>query len=170
MRSTRRIAQHASTRRIAQHAAIRISITILTVFAPGILVAQQAPGVDGRSPVSLTVSSIAHLRFGISAKESRDGGRALSLTTTSPTYSPYRNYSVGLDSAAAGRMRRRLTHTAIGAVSGVVIGTAIGALVAARPAEQDCHDLCSNRGVGIVYVGAIGLVAGAVIGAVRPIH
>jgi len=158
-----------SSRRVARYAATGMSVAILALFAPNAMIAQQTPGLDYRAPASLTANSMARLRLGVSTREIRGDERAVSPTTTSRAYWRSDNYNpVGLDSAAASHVRQRLTHTTIGAVSGAAIGAAIGALVAARPAGQGCHDLCSNRGIGVVYFGAVGLLTGAVIGAVWP--
>lgn len=157
-----------SSRRVARYAATGMSVAILAVFAPNVMIAQQTPGLDYRAPVSLTTNSMARLRLGVSARESRGDERAVSPTMTSRAYLSPRDDPVGLDSAPASHVRQRLAHTTIGAVSGAAIGAAIGALAAARPAGQGCHDLCSNRGFGVAYSGAVGLLAGAVIGAVWP--
>lgn len=158
------------SRCIAEYAAAAMSITILTIIAPPTMIAQQAPGMDDHLPISLTTGYTASVRLGASAREIDGDHRIVPFTTTLRTYRPSHNYSVGLDSATASRMRQRLTHTAIGAVGGAAIGAAIGALAAVRPAGQDCHDLCSNRGFGVVYIGAVGLLTGAIIGAVWPTH
>jgi hypothetical protein len=159
-----------SNRRIAQYAVSGLSIAILTVAAPRTGIAQPTPRLDYQPPAPIAPSSLAPLRLGVSAREAGGEDRIVPLAATSRTYRPSRSYLAGLDSAAARRMRQRLIHTAIGAIGGAAIGTAIGALATARPAGQGCHELCSNRGIGVVYLGVAGLLAGAVTGAVWPTH
>jgi hypothetical protein len=164
----------SSNRRTVRHAVSRMSIAILMVAAPHALIAQPALRTDYLSPTSFSTGYSARIRLGISATEmSREtyaGERVVPLTTTLRTYRPSHDYHAGLDSTAARSVRQRLMHTAIGAVSGAAVGTAIGALATARPTGRECQDLCSHRGFGIAYSGAVGLLAGAVIGAVWPAH
>ena len=159
-----------SNLRIVWCGASGMSIALLAIFAPLAMVAQQTPGSGYRSPISLTTSSVAPLRLGVSGRNSNRGERVVSLTTTLRTHGSAHNDPAGLDTAASRRVRQRLTHTAIGAVSGAAVGTAIGALAAASPPGQNCHDLCSNRGIGVAYLGGVGLLTGAVVGAVWPTH
>jgi hypothetical protein len=164
----------SSSRRVVRHAVSCMSLVILTVAAPYALIAQPALRMNYLSPISLPARYSVRVRLGISAtdmsRETYAGERVVPLTTILRTYRPSHDYRTGLDSTAARRVRQRLMHTAIGAVSGVAIGTAIGALIAARPTGQRCQDLCSNRGFGIAYSGAVGLLAGAVTGAAWPVR